>query len=77
MTESPPRRVLIIGGAGVFGERLTLGILNTTPWHVIVAGRDAARLAALLTRLPAPERVTPLGLDARLVTAAMPGQRKA
>ncbi len=70
MTESPPRRVLIIGGAWVFGERLTLGILNTTFWQVIVAGRDAARLTAFIARLPAPGRVTPLRLDARRVTAA-------
>ena len=69
VTEPPPRRVLIIGGAGVFGERLTTGILNTTPWHVIVAGRDAARLTTLRARLP-EERVTAQRLDARRVTAA-------
>ena len=62
-----PRRVLVFGGAGVFGARLTSAILNTTPWHVLVAGRDEARLAATVATLPAG-RATAVTLDARQAT---------
>ena len=69
MTDTPPRRVLVIGAAGVFGGRLVAGILGTTSLHVVATGRDQARLAALVARLPAG-RVTPWRLDARRVTAS-------
>lgn len=42
------RKILIVGGAGVFGSRLTTGILATTGFDVIVAGRDQARCEALI-----------------------------
>lgn len=71
MTEALPRRVLIIGAAGVFGERLLVGILRTTTLHVVAAGRDQERLNRLLARTPGGQgRMTALVLDARQVTAA-------
>ncbi len=71
MTES--RTVLVIGGTGMFGERLVSGLLATTTFHVIAAARDAARLAALVARLGAG-RLTTLVLDRSKVT---PGDLRA
>jgi hypothetical protein len=72
VTEQPPR-VLIVGGTGVFGERLVTGLLLHTEFDVVIAGRDAARLAAMVQRcnaLPgAAGRITALPLDTRDVTA--------
>lgn len=74
MTNAPaPLRVLVVGGTGVFGERLVAGLLGTTGFDVLVAGRGEARLAALVARRNAPgsrARVAVLVLDARSVTAA-------
>lgn len=42
------RRVLVVGGAGVFGSRLVEGLVATTDAEIVVAGRDLnrAQLAA-------------------------------
>jgi hypothetical protein len=40
------KRILIVGGAGVFGSRLAQGLVQTTDAHVIIAGRDLARAKA-------------------------------
>ena len=57
------RRVLVIGGAGVFGARLVAGLLARTELHVIVAGRNPRRLPTATSRL------SPLLLDVATVTA--------
>lgn len=71
----PPRRVLVVGGTGAFGERLVRGILETTELDVVAAGRTEAHLAALVARCnrttPGPDgraRATALVLDARRAT---------
>ncbi len=70
MTEPAPRRVLVIGAAGVFGERLVVGILKTTALHVVAAGRDLDRLHAFIARMPGGTgRITAMALDARHLTA--------
>jgi len=66
-------RILVVGGAGVFGSRLVEGLAATTGAEIIVAGRDAARgaaaVTAIRTRHPAA-RIEALTLDARTVTPA-------
>jgi hypothetical protein len=42
--------VLVVGGTGVFGSRLVEGLLRTTMFDVVVAGRDERRLAAVVDR---------------------------
>ena len=69
MPDTAPRRVLVVGAAGVFGARLVTGLLETTPLHVIAAGRRAKPLAQLAAR--SPKRLTALVLDAGTVTPAM------
>jgi Domain of unknown function (DUF4166)/Saccharopine dehydrogenase NADP binding domain len=68
-----PLRVLIVGGTGVFGGRLVTGLLLHTEFAVVIAGRDAGRLAAMVQRcdaLPgATGRITALPMDTRDVTA--------
>ncbi len=75
------RRVLVIGGAGVFGARLVAGLLRTTTFDVIVGGRHATpprdhpRLSSLLIDAT---RVTPGQLRATgafaIIDAAGPFQ---
>ena len=36
-------RVLVVGGAGVFGSRLVQGLVATTRADVIIAGRELAK----------------------------------
>lgn len=67
MAEPAVRRVLVIGGTGVFGSRLVAGLLASTPFQVVAAGRGAERLAALV-RQHGP-RLCPCVLDTRCVTA--------
>jgi saccharopine dehydrogenase-like NADP-dependent oxidoreductase len=70
---SPRRRVLVIGGRGGFGLRLTEGILATTAFNVIVAGRDAAAAHATANafgRRFGPDRVSALALDRERLVAA-------
>ena len=50
-----PFRVLVVGGAGVFGSRLVDAILASTDWTVVVAGRDLERARSF-----AASRNTPL-----------------
>jgi hypothetical protein len=40
------RTVLIVGGAGAFGSRLVEGLIATTEFDVVIAGRDLARAEA-------------------------------
>jgi saccharopine dehydrogenase-like NADP-dependent oxidoreductase len=69
----PALRVLVVGGAGVFGWRLVQGLLAYTTFDVIIAGRDEGRLTAAAQRCDAlsirPARVRTLVLDARQATA--------
>ncbi|MDQ0469154.1 SDR family oxidoreductase [Labrys wisconsinensis] len=66
-------RVLVVGGAGVFGSRLVEGLAATTDLAVIVAGRDpgrsAAAAAAVRARYPAA-RIETVVLDVRTATPA-------
>jgi glutamyl-tRNA reductase len=43
------RTVLIVGGSGAFGSRLAAGLIATTDFDVLIAGRDLARAEALAT----------------------------
>src|SRR5262245_33356573 len=36
-------RVIVMGGAGVFGSRLARGLIDTTDAEVLIAGRDLKR----------------------------------
>jgi NAD(P)-dependent dehydrogenase (short-subunit alcohol dehydrogenase family) len=69
-----PLCVLVVGGTGAFGERLVTGILETTGFDVVVAGRNQVRLAAFVAhcnRTAAPggrARAAFLTLDVRSVT---------
>lgn len=49
-----PFRVLVVGGAGVFGSRLVDAILASTDWTVVVAGRDLERARAFAATRNAP-----------------------
>lgn len=49
------KRVLIVGGAGVFGRRLAEGLGQTTDAHLIIAGRSRARAEAAALSLGAFE----------------------
>jgi hypothetical protein len=40
------KRVVVVGGAGVFGSRLARGLVATTDAEVLIAGRDRARTEA-------------------------------
>lgn len=46
-------RVLVVGGAGVFGRRLAEGLAATTKASVIIAGRSPRRLEPIAARLAA------------------------
>ncbi len=60
-----PRAILVVGAAGVFGARLVQGLLQTTLFAVIAAGRSQARLKAI----PSHTRLTHRVLDTRTVSA--------
>jgi hypothetical protein len=65
---------------GAFGERLITGLLETTRLEVIIAGRDEARLVALVARCNhtprtvGPMRAAAAALDRRRVTPAILGR---
>ncbi len=40
------KRILLVGGAGVFGSRLARGLVGTTDAEVLIAGRDLAKAQA-------------------------------
>ena len=46
-------RVLIVGAAGAFGRRLAERLAATTECELVLAGRTAAKLDALIARLKA------------------------
>ena len=66
-------RILVVGGTGVFGWRLVIGLLRSTAFKVIIAGRDESRLATALRHCDAISgttgRTSVLTMDARQVTA--------
>ena len=61
----------MLGGAGVFGSHLVTGLLAHTDFDVVVAGRDAARLAGFTARcsIGSEHRVGIRVLDARDVSS--------
>lgn len=61
------KRVLIVGGAGVFGRRLALGLIETTDAHVILAGRSLERAQAAANDVGAAEAIV---LDRETTSAA-------
>ena len=64
-------RVMVVGGAGVFGSRLVDGLAATTDARVIVAGRNPARCeaAALAVRARYPaSRIETAVIDVRTAT---------
>ena len=60
------KRVLIVGGAGVFGRRLATGLRATTDAHIILAGRSHARAQEAADEVGAAEAIT---LDRETATA--------
>lgn len=64
------KRVLLVGGAGVFGSRLAQGLLATTDVHLIIAGRHLTRAEAAMKHLGAHQaasldRITATASDIR------------
>lgn len=51
------KRILVVGGAGVFGSRLAEGLIGETGAHVIIAGRSLERAEAAASRLGAAQAV--------------------
>ena len=60
-------RVVVVGGAGVFGSRLVRGLIQTTEAEIVVAGRNLARAQAGARDMGAASAVT---LDRSHATAA-------
>ncbi|MEZ5960936.1 MAG: DUF4166 domain-containing protein [Hyphomonadaceae bacterium] len=60
------KRVLIVGGAGVFGRRLATGLRETTDAHIILAGRSLARAREAADAVGAADAVV---LDRETATA--------
>lgn len=67
MMAIPPPVVLVVGGSGAFGARLVEGLVATTDFAVIVAGRDHARAEAVASKHPAG-RVAVLRFDSARAT---------
>jgi hypothetical protein len=59
--------VLVVGGAGAFGSRLVNGLIRTSDFGVVIAGRDLARSTAGATALGSRARA--MRLDTATVTA--------
>lgn len=55
--------ILVLGAYGLAGRAIVREILDTTPHHVLAAGRKADRLATMAVELPT-DRVRTLVLDA-------------
>ena len=60
-------RVVVVGGAGVFGSRLVRGLVQTTDAEIVVAGRNRARAQAAAHDAGAASTVS---LDRSRATAA-------
>jgi len=58
-----PVRILVAGGSGVFGRRLTRELLVSTDARLVIAGRDIRRAESACRSLGEPGRVEPLALD--------------
>ncbi len=69
MTPGTGFRILVIGGAGVFGSRLVDAVLASTGWDIVVAGRDAARAHAFVASRHSP-RLSACVLDTASGSAA-------
>ena len=66
------RKVLVVGGSGVFGTRLVHGLLATSDLDVVVAGRDRGRCEAFVAAHDPAQRarLSIAALDASAATAA-------
>jgi hypothetical protein len=62
------RTILVVGGTGAFGSRLGDGLVATTDFGVIIAGRDLPRAAARAA-IAGTGRAQALRLDTATVTA--------
>ncbi|HYM73720.1 MAG TPA: hypothetical protein VET89_12110, partial [Stellaceae bacterium] len=60
--------VLVVGGAGAFGSLLVDGLIATTGFDAVIAGRDLARAEARAAALGSRARA--VRLDTARVTAA-------
>ncbi len=69
-----PARILVVGGTGAFGERLIAGLLHSTGFDIIIAGRNESRPASLVERYNGiagsgnRRRASAMKLDVRTVT---------
>jgi hypothetical protein len=63
------KRVLVVGGTGVFGSRLVRGLITTSRFDVAVGTRDIARARPLLDEVKAGSRATAFNVDRTTVTA--------
>jgi saccharopine dehydrogenase-like NADP-dependent oxidoreductase len=63
------RSVLVVGGSGAFGSRLVEGLIATTDFDVVIAGRHLERAEAQAAALGGRARAT--RLDTATVTADM------
>ena len=46
--------ILVLGGYGFFGERISVSLASDSSTRLLVAGRDGAKAAALIARLGLP-----------------------
>lgn len=57
-------RILILGGYGLFGGRITRALAGDAGLHVLVAGRDAGKAQAFCAGIAAPQAVLePVAVD--------------
>lgn len=61
------KRILLVGGAGVFGSRLARGLADTVDADVLIAGRSLAKAQAIAREVKATDAVV---LDRNKATAA-------
>ena len=52
------RRILLVGGAGVFGSRLARGLSDTVDADVLIAGRNLAKAQAIAREVKAAGAVS-------------------
>lgn len=75
-----PPVVLVVGGAGAFGSRLVDGLIRTSDFEVVIAGRDLTRTEARATALGSRARAKRLDTETvrcRVMPAAGARSRKA
>ena len=51
------KRILLVGGAGVFGSRLARGLADTVDADVLIAGRSLAKAQAIAREVKRPAQL--------------------